>query len=114
MRIAASVPVLMMKFDYIQVRRKSVNRFQDAATHYRMFLDLFKFFVRQPARLLKHSIGDADLSNVVQEGTDAKFSKFFPIEDHYLRDGTRKPAYPSAVARGIGITSIQRASQRLN
>ena len=66
---------------------ESFDALEDAAADDGMFLHLGKLFVGQAAGFLEHGVGDADLSDVVQQGADADAFDFSGVQTHGHRGG---------------------------
>ena len=88
--------------------------FKNAATNNRMRLDQIELFVQQSAWFLKDRVGNADLTDIVQQGADAELTKLLPVENYCLRDSASNAADAPAVTSGILIPSIQGACQGLD
>ena len=94
LRIARAVPVLMVKFHYIQVGREALYAFQNLPSDFRMLPDDRELLARQFARLLQYGIGNAYLADVMQQraGSDRfQFAAPSPRAPPPLRRRVRSP-----------------------
>src|SRR5207302_2040539 len=66
-RVAGSIPALVMTAYNGKHRRQTLHRLADHLPLYGVTLHYSPFFRRQSARLEKDGIGDADLPDIVQE-----------------------------------------------
>src|SRR5690348_3140442 len=69
-RVARSIPVLVMQFDCTEVRYESLDTFENPSTDNGVLLNQSKFLGGETPGLLQDAIGDADLSNVMKKRAD--------------------------------------------
>ena len=111
-RVSAAIPVFVMQLHCCEEGREALHTFQNPAADDRVLLDERQLLARESPLLLQNSVGDADLSDIVQQCANANAIDVGLVKAQCGCDRAGELADTPAVTRRVRIARVERICQR--
>jgi hypothetical protein len=111
--IAAPVPPLVVVADHVERGAQRRRATGDLPPHHGMGADPVPLLGRQALRLVQHSVGDADLADVVQPGALSEPTKRVGVQAESLPDAHGHSGHPTGVPVRVGVLGLDGGGERV-